>query len=81
MCARAWPQLLVQRKRIDIVHSGFVQHDEALTSLTGALTQLTFGSRWLSTVLDGVDFKVGYHIDPVERRRWDDAMTTRFTIA
>ena len=55
---------LVRAKRIDVVNGGFVQHDEALTSLRGALIQLTLGAQFLRDALQHSP-RVGYHIDPV----------------
>jgi hypothetical protein len=55
--------LLVERGRIDIVNGGFVQHDEALTSLYGAVNQLAVGNRWLDVVFARRQF-VAAHIDP-----------------
>jgi lysosomal alpha-mannosidase len=49
---------------MEIVNGGYVQHDEASTSLMGALVQTTFGQRFLAREFDEYRVRTGYHIDP-----------------
>ena len=54
---------LVASGRLEFVGGGWVQHDEALTSVGGILESMTEGHAWLQSTF-GVRPQVGWQIDP-----------------
>lgn len=60
---QATVRALVASGRLEFVGGGWVQHDEALTSVGGILESMTEGHAWLQSTF-GVRPQVGWQIDP-----------------